>query len=112
MRVVLLRARGTGKAALDEVRAHPERQRYASAAATGLSEPMIAWARRIVKRGSPRLIAAVETGEIALYMAARVAKWGHAKQDRFLQVDEERGADGTLSPESVEPFLPRSEQRA
>jgi predicted RNA methylase len=85
MMVAVLSARGTGRLAIAEVRQHPDREHLASAYAIGVSEPMITWARRIVRLGVPELIVAVEDGRIALYMAARVANLPEAEQRAFLQ---------------------------
>jgi hypothetical protein len=93
----ILRARGTGKAAIDEVRAHPERDRATAAANVGVSEPMIAWARRIVRFGVVELVDAVESGEVALYMGARVANWPPTQQLAFLRLARTGGAGCTLT---------------
>lgn len=97
MKPEILRARGTGKAALEEVRSHPDRNRTTAAANVGVSEPMIAWARRIVRFGTVELVAAVESGEVALYMGARVASWPPAQQIAFLHLARTGGAHSTLT---------------
>lgn len=74
MRPAILKERGYGRDAIAEVLQHPERERLASALAIGVSEPMIAWARKIVRCGTDELIAAVEDGRVALYMGAKIAR--------------------------------------
>lgn len=86
MRVEILVKRGTGRAAIAEVRANPTRERLASAMAVGVSEPMIAWARRIVRFGAPELVVAVEEGRLALYMGARLALLSVNDQRKLLNV--------------------------
>jgi hypothetical protein len=86
MKPEILRKRGTGKAALDEVRKNPKRWRAAMAADLGVSEPMVAWARRILRSGIPELIAAVEDGRVALYMAARICRWDPRLQQEAIAI--------------------------
>jgi hypothetical protein len=100
--------KGNGKLALDEVRLHPDRERFHQAAAVSVSEPMIMWARRILRSGTVELVAAVESGRLALYMGARVAKLPPNEQRRFLRLDEAGGEPDTLTSRclAVPPTVP------
>jgi hypothetical protein len=90
-----MQRRGYGRVAIAVARKSISGEK--AAASTRLSVPMIVWARRIVKRGTPELILAVEDGRIALYMAARVSRWSHAAQHEFLGLDTGRGGAVTLT---------------
>jgi hypothetical protein len=95
MRRETMQRRGYGRVAIAAARTSISAEK--TAAFTHLSVPMIVWARRIVKRGTPELIVAVEDGRIALYMAARVSRWSPAAQHEFLGLDTGRGGTVTLT---------------
>ena len=88
-----LKARGTGRIAVAAVRT--KMSRNAAVAATQLSVPMIRWARRIVRHGTPELVLAVEEGSVALYVAARVSHLSPQKQRDFVGRQREN-CDGVL----------------
>lgn len=96
MRRDTLRSRGNGKLALDAAR-HTEVSREAAACSVQLSLPMIAWARRILRLGTPDLIHAVEEGDIALHVAAVVSRWPAEAQVAFVRMEQPKNAGVTLS---------------
>lgn len=98
-------ARGTGLAAIAEARIHPDILRRESAATAGVSEPMITWARRIVRSGIPELIVAVEDGRIALYMGARICRWAPASQREVISILKQTEGE-TLSLTVFQSLIP------
>ena len=79
-----MRSRGTGRLALQAVRVSTG-DTFATARLAALSPPMITWARRILRLGTPELILAVEDGRIALYVAAKVCRWPAEQQQEFFR---------------------------
>lgn len=103
--------KGNGRAALEECRQHPDKERFVQAASVGVSEPMIAWARRILRFGAPELVRAVESGEIALYKGAWISKMPPAEQRRFLRLDDAPGEPATLKTRCAIAPSPSSQER-
>ncbi len=95
MKRTTLRTRGTGRTAMTAARLPVGREKAALAA--GLSVPMIQWARRIMRFGTPELIKAVEDGVVALHVARRVCRWSPAAQREFLGTPPAFDQDATLT---------------
>ena len=95
---------------MEECRKNPSKERVHQALAVGVSEPMIAWARRILRYGTEELVRAVESGHVALYVGARISKMAPEEQRKFLRLDVDPGEPATLSTRCAVVPTPSSRQ--